>query len=239
MIRRMLCGVVCLTVGLGVLAAPVPASAQFAGAAVPRAPQPAQPVRQPNPPPQAEPPVRPDAMSQSVQSAREARDRFLDNGRTTSPFERNREPGVSSLTAQPGQDFFRATPQTYAATLQTYAATPQTYGATPQTYAPRDTPYRPPVTGPTLYSGYPYYPPRGYAAYFPSVVRPEWTAYPARTVAAYDRYWQPSYWQAAYYQPPRPGNVDVFVDGLYTTAPPTAWHGQASCASALAPIVSI
>jgi hypothetical protein len=132
----------------------------------------------------ATPATSADPLAKSVESARGAREQWLETARSTSPFQpKGDQRWPPAPTPLPDGDVFRAPPDTYR--------------ATPETYAPRSTPYRPPLQSPPLATGYSYRPPAGYEPYFPSATRP----------------YAPRYWEA-----PRPGNVDVFVDGrLYGT----------------------
>jgi len=120
-------------------------------------------------------------MATSVESARDARDRWLDTAKSSSPFQPKGDSRWPPAPTPTTPDLYRATPETYAAR---------------EAYTPRDTPYRPPLQSPPLSTGYSYRPAGGYEPYVPAVTR--------------------SY--ARYFEPPRPGNVDVFVDNrLYGT----------------------
>jgi hypothetical protein len=120
-----------------------------------------------------------DPMAQSVERARDARERWLDTARTTSPFQpKGDQRWPPPPTPLPGGDLFRATPETYA---------------------PRDTPYRPSVVASSLPTG-------------PSYRRsPVYEPYVPATHTQVTGFGSAPRWRD--WEPPRPGNVDVFVDG--------------------------
>lgn len=131
-------------------------------------------------------------MAASVESARDARDRWLDSAKSTSPFQPKGDSRWPPAPTPATPDFYRATPETYAVRD---AYTPR------NTYSPLDTPYRVSDQNATLswsYGGYSYRAPSTAQPYYPTTA----------TRASYVRS----------FEAPRPGNVDVFVDNrMYGT----------------------
>jgi hypothetical protein len=84
-------------------------------------------------------------MATSVESARDARDRWLDTAKSSSPFQPKGDSRWPPAPTPTTPDLYRATPETYAAR---------------EAYTPRDTPYRPPLQSPPLSTGYSYRPDR-------------------------------------------------------------------------------
>jgi len=145
-----------------------------------------------------------DPMAKSVESAREAKSRWLDTAKATSPFQpKGDSRWPPDPTPAPGA--FEATGQTYAAgNSYTPRGTYTRDNYTPRnTYSPLDWTYRVSDQNATLswtYGGYSYRSPSPSTAppYYPTTV----------TRASYVRS----------FEAPRPGNVDVFVDNrMYGT----------------------